>query len=132
MRINAVPAERALQTDLDLTGLTISFNAAFYAKNCPPMNLDKHPPTVPSDWRQAMHIHTKVGARRLVMVLDPRWMATTTSFSTFGSGRGRFAGLAVVKEGRPDEPDVVATPLFIWVPRPSFDIFASLDRRRDP
>ena len=110
--INAVPLARLQFAAEDLTGFTVSFDSMFYTKNGP-MTTDGPPPRVPTAWQDATYIHTKIGKRRFVMVLDPRWITTSTAFSDFRSGRTRFAGLAILKKARGLDDPIIASPIVI-------------------
>lgn len=122
IELDAVPVKKLEDVDDDWSGLTISFSQRFYTKNgpdCP--SRGALPEAVPSDWQKATHIHTKIGKKKLVMVLDPRWITTTTAFVDFRRGQGTFAGIAILKECHPSNPVILASPLVIGHPKPLFD-----------
>ncbi|RZV16274.1 HNH endonuclease [Vibrio alginolyticus] len=111
----------------DYIGLTFSFNRNFFTKSVPGyddftsgrFHMKGEPDKDP-------HIHTKLDEYKVLISIDPRWMATTTSFVNFKMGKGKFAGLATIKGIYHEQKLLIATPIIIGVPRSPLDeIFRS-------
>lgn len=107
-----------------LLGNTISFNSEFRTKNNPRLdyyqesksiltgNIDKDP-----------QIYKQLLDFKLVLTIDPKWLATTTAFVNFrpSGGRGMFSGIATIKQIDFDSKTILATPLMIGIPRTMID-----------
>lgn len=112
---------RPLDSDWEgfTAGQIISFDDNFRTKNVPGLdeynsskfcltgNLDADP-----------ILYKKVGKRKLVLTLDPKWITATTSFANFKTGRVDVAGLAVIKSAT--KQLIVATPYVLGTPRNEF------------
>lgn len=122
MRLQALPLDALLSAEHEMTGATFSFNRRFYTRNGPFVDTRGAPPPVPADWRRAAHLHCRLGPKRLVMVMDPRWFTTTTSFVEFRSGQGTFAGLAFLKRAHPEDDVLLASPIVIGFPQPAWSL----------
>lgn len=107
-----------------LIGRTISFNSEFRTKNGLRLdyyqdgrtkltgNIDKDP-----------QIYKKLLDFKLILAIDPKWVATTTAFVNFSppGGRGMFSGIATIKQIDFDSKVILATPLMIGIPRTLID-----------
>jgi hypothetical protein len=117
LKLKSTPLTTISDCDDDLTGMTLSFDERFFTKNGRNLDTSKSPPPVPADWRLATHVYTNIDKRKLVMVLDPRWITATTAFADFSSGRLRLAGLAILKRGHPEDEALIASPIVLGVPK---------------
>lgn len=104
-------------------GQIIAFDGKFRTKNVPGLdeyrassfslkgNLDKDP-----------QLYLKQNNEKFILQIDPRWLATTTSFVNFKLGWIDVAGIAVVKYY--DDEIIIATPYVIGIPKNDFwDMF---------
>jgi hypothetical protein len=112
------------EIDNNLLGLTFSFNGSFRTKNNPRLDdyvegkfklkgsIDKDPQL----YKQFLDF-------KLILTIDPRWLATTTAFVNFrpSSGRGIFAGIATIKQIDYESKLILATPLLIGIPKSPLD-----------
>lgn len=122
LALRAVPLDDVIDASSDLTGLVVEFETIFHTKNGISWQHGR-PSTPPSNWKNGPHIWTKLGKRRLVLPYDPRWITTGTAIATFRAGKRKLGGMALVKEGDPNEEVVLASPLLIGIPESAFDAF---------
>lgn len=72
---------------------------------------------LPNAWRDDESvIYKDFDSWRLICLIDPRWITTTTSLVEFQSGSYRLAGLLHIKRIEPEKNRVVASPLFLGSP----------------
>ena len=69
------------------------------------------------------HIYCQLGSFKIVMLIDPRWITTSTAFTLFhpSSGQTVFSGLGRVTGVDYEAGVVTATPWVIGLPRSPFD-----------
>ena len=67
-------------------------------------------------------IHSKVNEYKIVLNIDPRWLATVTSFVNMRSRNSKFAGLCTIKDIYHDIKVLIATPIIIGIPKSPLDI----------
>ena len=126
---NAVPlVELGSFMDSSL-GCYCSFSGKFRTRNGPSIEAVRAGFTLTNDTNKNPQIYQRLGEWKFIMVYDPAWVTTTTSFSDFSptGGIGSFAGLAVIKRVDPAAKEVYATPLVIGIPRtPGTDLMDML------
>lgn len=121
VQLKAVPLSTALERGSDARGWLVSFDARFRTKNIDmPRTTAEYMNAVRGDLRSDPHIYMKVGGVKLTMVIDPRWITTTTAFVHFrpSSGQGSFAGFGILNSVEPSAASV--TPLAIGLPSNPF------------
>lgn len=121
VQLKAVPLTTALERRADARGWLVSFDTRFRTKNIDmPRTDDEYRSAVRGDLRFDPHIYVKLGAIKLTMIIDPRWVTTTTAFVHFrpSSGQGQFAGLGILNSVEPSAASV--TPLIIGLPSNPF------------
>ncbi|TPW22690.1 HNH endonuclease [Marinobacter nauticus] len=104
----------------DQIGLIFKFNDRFRTKNAPwPDRTADYSDFLTGNIDQDPHIYKTFGDCKLTMVIDPRWITTTTAFSEFipSAGHNKFSGLAMVKSIDQEAGVVTATPLVIGIPK---------------
>lgn len=100
-------------------GQLISFDDKFRTKNVP--GLDDYISStfhLSGSLNRDPQLYLKQGDEKFILTLDPKWLATTTSFVNFRMGWVDVAGLAVVKYS--DENKTIATPYVIGTPKNDF------------
>ncbi|MGB1254065.1 MAG: hypothetical protein ACPG8W_25875, partial [Candidatus Promineifilaceae bacterium] len=65
-------------------------------------------------------IYKKINDKRIVMNIDPRWIATSTGFSDLTSGNFRCAGLGYVKRWDPQLKSLFVSPLIFGIPKSQY------------
>lgn len=110
-----------LQSNLDnlKVGQIVSLDNKFRTKNVP--GIDEYSASsfrLKGDLEKDPILYTKMGKRKFVLTIDPRWITTTTSFVNFKMGWIDIAGIAVVKYA--GDELVVATPYMIGTPKNTF------------
>lgn len=121
VQLKAVPLATALERGADARGWLVSFDSRFRTKNIDmPRTADEYRSAVRGDLRSDPHIYLKLGGQKLTMVIDPRWITTTTAFVHFrpSSGQGHFAGLGILNSVEHSAASV--TPLVIGLPSNPF------------
>ncbi len=131
IKIDAVdlPAE-FVNPDEGLVGITFSFNGRFRTKNLRNYKLDRVY-ELSGDLNRDPHIYKQLGAWKLVLPIDPKWVTTSTAWGEFmpSSGQRNFAGLCLVKNVDGQRQQIFATPLLIGFPKSQWDdILAELER----
>jgi hypothetical protein len=113
----SIPLDQVADLSTDVVGLTVSFESAFRTKNFPdaPVTGDELR-SLSGAWQKDPHIYRKVNNRRLVMVLDPRWITTSTAYVDFQSGHTRLGGVCTIKSVNDTEGVVLASPLVVGIP----------------
>lgn len=72
---------------------------------------------LPDAWRNDDSvIYRDFGYWRLICLIDPRWITTTTALAEFQGGSYRLAGLLHISRIEPERRRVVASPLFLGSP----------------
>ena len=121
VQLEAVPLATALERGADARGWLVSFDTRFRTKNIDmPRTSDEYMRAVRGDLSSDPHIYVKVGSVKLTMIIDPRWVTTTTAFVHFrpSSGQGQFAGLGILNSVESSAASV--TPLIIGLPSNPF------------
>jgi type I restriction enzyme, S subunit len=122
LQIDAIPLDRIKEGHERLVGATLSFSALFRTKNGAKLwkARDKHQVlTFSGDLVREPHIYRKLGSLKLVMMIDPRWITSSTAFGQFSSGQQRFAGLSIVN--RVEKGLMFASPLILGTPKGPWD-----------
>ncbi len=112
--------------DNNLLGTTISFNSEFRTKNNP--RLDHYQEgkfKLKGDLEKDPQIYKQLLDFKLILTIDPKWLATTTAFVNFRppGGKGLFSGLATIKQIDFDSKTILATPLLVGIPKTFIDSF---------
>ena len=100
----------------DYIGLTVSYNKRFYTKFVPGYDdfVDgKY--RIYGDYSKDPQIYCKIDGYKAILLVDPKWMATTTSFVNMRAGNGRFAGLCTIKDIYHEDEVLLATPIIIGI-----------------
>lgn len=121
VEVKAIPLQQALELGADSRGAIVSFDQPFRTKN---INM----PSSPEGYRRAVRgnvetdpqIYAKIDARKVTLIIDPRWVTTTTAFVQFrpSGGKGNFAGFGLVNAI--DHERASVTPLVIGLPSNPF------------
>ncbi|KFB08298.1 hypothetical protein [Nitratireductor basaltis] len=99
--------------DIDVGQYWYTPNSAFRSKNI----LRRYSEAVPTAWnRQECVIYRKVNDWRLVCLIDPRWITTTTAWATLSSGSFQSAALVHVASIDAAQKTVLASPIFLGAP----------------
>ncbi|MBD5136630.1 MAG: HNH endonuclease [Lachnospiraceae bacterium] len=101
-------------------GQFVTINGNFYTKNVPSASdvcANKYHAT--GDLKNDAHLHRKYGLVKCILTLNPRWIATTTAFVGFKSGRLEVAGFGLITSM--DEKKVIITPYVLGVPKCEFN-----------
>lgn len=123
IELKSVPVEQVLQHAQTARGLIISFNRDFRTKNIDmPNNLDGYKRAVRGNIKTDPHIYAKICDYKAILVIDPRWVTTTTAFVQFrpSGGKGKFAGIGIVNSCDPETNVLSITPLIIGLPSNPF------------
>ncbi|WP_428026851.1 HNH endonuclease signature motif containing protein [Arcobacter sp.] len=117
----------------DFIGLTVSFNRRFYTKNVPGYDdFIKGKYKILGDYMSDPQIYSKVDEYKVVLNIDPKWLATVTSFVNMRSRNSKFAGLCTIKDIYHNEKVVIATPIIIGMPNSPMDIIFSTPLEKLP
>ncbi|WP_157784732.1 HNH endonuclease [Sinorhizobium fredii] len=72
---------------------------------------------LPDAWRDGESvIYRDLGSWRLICLIDPRWITTTTTLVEFQRGSYKLAGLLHISRVEPEKGRVIASPLFLGSP----------------
>lgn len=116
----AIPLSRVHDFSDDLVGTILSFEAAFRTKGVPaPHKLNTF--QMQGNPAKDPHIYKRFEDKRLVMTINPKWIATSTGFCDLTSGNFRCAGLSFVKRWDDISRDLFASPLIIGFPKSKYD-----------
>jgi pyrimidine deaminase RibD-like protein len=122
LQLDAAPLDQVKESDDKLVGATLSFSELFRTKNGPRLwkARDKREVlTFSGDLVREPHIYRKLGALKIVMMIDPRWITSSTAFVQFSSGQQHFAGLCIVN--RVEKGLIFASPLILGTPKGPWD-----------
>ena len=109
-------------------GKCVEFNGNFRTKNVPYLDaVNRNEFKIVGSLENDPYLYTKIYNTKFILTIDPRWMATTTSFAQFKNGWVDIAGLAVIKRLTCNE--IIATPYVIGIPKSSFDNFLNTTER---
>jgi len=123
---NVIEEKSLTMINNTLLGATISFNSEFRTKNNP--RLDHYQEgkiKLTGDLKKDPQIYKQLLDFKLILTIDPKWLATTTAFVNFrpSGGKGLFSGLATIKQIDFDAKEILATPLIVGIPRTLNDFF---------
>ena len=124
IHLNALVAEHVNLLDEAIIGATLTFEGAFRTRNLPTIDdIRKGKFSMCGLLTQDPQIYRRAQEARLVLPIDPKWITSTTGFAEFrpSGGKGRFAGACTVAQVDLVAKTVVATPLFIGIPRSQLD-----------
>jgi len=115
----AITFSAGLTPSAALVGTSCSFSCSFRTKHFPYLDDFRTGKfKMRGDVARDPCVHARLGPNTLHLSIDPRWVTTTTSFSTFKEGWGRFAGLATVKSVDASTRMIYASPMFVGIPKP--------------
>ncbi|WP_228116647.1 hypothetical protein [Xanthomonas citri] len=134
VELKAIDLEAAVKMGSSARGAVVGFDRELRTKNISmPANASGYAKPVSGDLNKDPHIYTKLDQARIVATIDRRWITTTTAFVQFRppSGRGTFAGLAIVNSMDPVSNHMSITPLVIGLPSNPFleEFYSGLARR---
>ncbi|MDF0750693.1 hypothetical protein NLU14_10675 [Marinobacter sp. 71-i] len=121
VELKAIPMRNALSLGSDARGLIVSFDDRFRTKNITmPQTTEEYRTAVRGDLQTDPQIYLRANERKITMVVDPRWITTTTAFVQFrpSGGQNQFAGLGLVNAVGDDSMSI--TPLVIGLPSNPF------------
>jgi hypothetical protein len=113
-RAQALPLSVIEEFGGQAVGSRVAFEASFFTKGMTGAEKMKPGYELTGDLEKDPRIYRKQGGRRLVLPLDPRWVTASTAFHDFTSGRGKFAGLGLLK--RVTATQAVISPLVVGKP----------------
>lgn len=121
VQLKAIPLEAALALGSGARGCLVSFDNRFRTKNIDiPRSEAEYRSAIRGDLRVDPQIYLKSGSVKITMIIDPRWVTTTTAFVHFrpSGGQGQFAGLGILNSI--DASACSITPLVIGLPSNPF------------
>jgi len=121
IELRSIPMVNALPRGPDARGWIVSFDTRFRTKNINmPQSTDGYKAAVRGDLRTDPHIYVKLNGKKVSLVINPRWITTSTAFVQFrpSSGQNQFAGLGIVNSV--DGRSMSVTPLIIGLPSNPF------------
>jgi HNH endonuclease len=124
-RAHAIPMSAISDAGERAVGARISFDATFWTKGMTGEDKMKPGFKLTGDLDLDPRIYLREGDRKIVLPLDPRWVTSSTAFHDFTSGRGKFAGVGLLKSVT-DEMAVIS-PLVVGRPPLSEEIKAFYD-----
>ncbi|MES2284413.1 MAG: hypothetical protein V4547_01910 [Bacteroidota bacterium] len=123
---NIIEETSITEIDNKLIGLTFSYNSEFRTKNNPRLDYYQEGKTkLKGDINKDPQIYKQVKDFKLILTIDPKWIATTTAFVNLrpSGGKGLFAGIATIKHIDFESKLILATPLLIGIPKSPLDDF---------
>lgn len=106
----------------DYIGLTVSYSRRFYTKFVPGYDdFVNGKYKIHGDYSKDPQIYCKIDGYKAILLIDPRWMAFTTSFVNMKAGNGKFAGLCTIKDIYHEDEVLLATPIIIGIPKSPID-----------
>ena len=124
MYTTALSVAEAVRSDEAAVGSIVEFEGHFRTRNCP-RDLDNFRLTgVIENDPHIYRVYKDLSGYRLVLPYDPIWLTSTTSQVMFSSGSFTCAGLCRVRGVDGAGKKLIASPYFIGVPKPNWDIAA--------
>lgn len=123
IELKSVTLEEAVQLGQAARGLLVSFDRDFRTKNIDiPDNPAGYKNAIKGNLNRDPHIYSKLGDTKVVLIVDPRWVTTTTAFVQFrpSGGKGKFAGLGIVNSCDLETKVMSVTPLLLGLPSNPF------------
>lgn len=96
-RACALPFSAIKEHGDQAVGARISFDETFWTKGMTGSDKMDADFVLSGDIENDPHIYLKEDGRKVYVPLDPRWVTSSTAFHDFTSGRGRFAGMGLLK-----------------------------------
>lgn len=119
IKFKTIDVDDIKQFNKKLIGTMVSFKHSFYTKNVPGIDIIKQNFSIKGDIDRDPCIYYKIHNKiKFLLQIDPKWLTSSTSFTTFKSGRGTFSGVGIIKDVK--QGYIIATPLFIGIPKPIF------------
>ncbi len=118
----ARPLSDLREPDDKYIGLTCHFKERFRTKNVSQSIGNKQANRIfTGDLSRDPHIYIQFDGWKLAMVIDPRWITTSTAHAEFcpQGGSNVFSGLGTIKSIDANEGLVFATPLLLGIPEPN-------------
>lgn len=113
-KARALPLSLALDLGEQAVGARVSFEEKFWTKNMTGSEKQRPDFELSGEIDEDPHIYVKKGDRRVIIVLDPRWVTTSTAFATFTSGSAVLAGVGLLRAV--NEERAIISPLVIGAP----------------
>lgn len=121
VELKALSLDQAIALGPEARGTLVSFNQQFRTKN---INMPESPEgymkAIRGDPAKDPQIYAMVGGQKITLIVDPRWITTTTAFVQFRppGGRGDFAGVGLINAVL--DHGLSVTPLVIGLPSNPF------------
>ena len=111
-------------------GQIIEINEKFRTKNVPSISQVENNEYSPcGDLHHDAHLYRNTDNFRVVLTIDPRWLATSTAFVNFKSGWIDVAGLGMITRIDTEQKVIHITPYVLGVPKsPLDDLFNMLSK----
>jgi hypothetical protein len=120
--LRALPFNTYDVLDPSMVGVTTTFDGTFRTKNLRGMDAFRDGRSqLRGDIHKDPHVYRVFEGVRLLLPIDPKWILTTTSWGAFSAGHSSFAGACTIRSVDPQSKAIVATPLFIGIPRSPWD-----------
>jgi len=120
----AIPLDKTIEANDNLIGITLSFNTNFRTKGVPsPSKADSY--QLSGCLAKDPHIYKKSSFGLIAMVINPKWITTTTAFVSLSpsGGHARLSGLCTVNQWDQNSETLLATPLILGNPRSPLEGF---------
>lgn len=121
IEIKAITPEKLIELGHRGRGTIVAFDQQFRTKNIEmPRSLDAYIHAVRGNISTDPQIYTSFSGVKTTLIIDPRWITTSTAFVQFrpSGGRGNFTGFGIVNHI--DEVRISITPLVIGLPSNPF------------
>ncbi len=121
IEVKAITPEKLVELGYQARGSIVAFDQQFRTKNIEmPSSLGAYAQAVRGNASTDPQIYTSFSGIKATLIIDPRWITTTTAFVQFrpSGGRGNFAGFGIVNHV--DETRISITPLVIGLPSNPF------------
>jgi len=121
IEVKAITAEKLVELGSQARGAIVAFDQQFRTKNIEmPSSLGAYAQAIRGDASKDPQIYTSFSGIKATLIIDPRWVTTTTAFVQFrpSGGRGNFAGLGIVNHI--DQSRISITPLVVGLPSNPF------------
>ncbi|MBN3065148.1 HNH endonuclease [Pectobacterium aquaticum] len=121
IEVKAITPEKVLEFGPQSRGAIVAFDQNFRTKNIEmPHSIEAYSQAIRGNIKTDPQIYTTLGGLKTTLIIDPRWVTTTTAFVQFhpSGGRGNFAGFGIVNHI--DDTRISITPLVIGLPSNSF------------
>jgi hypothetical protein len=111
---HAIDLREVGQSGEENIGARVAFETRFRTKNMTGSDKQRPDFELTGELENDPHIYVKVGTRKIYLPLDPRWVTTSTAFTTFTSGSATLAGIGQLRAV--DDDIAIVSPLAIGGP----------------